>query len=95
MTLKIKPAPIPPEKRKITFKLPEPTISDFETYLTAYAETYGVEADPSFVANEIFVSFFDSDKGFRSFLNKDSTGASPGPAATRVKKQQAQEQLTD
>ena len=65
--LKIKPLPIPPDKKKVSFRLPEPTLSEFEAYLAAYQEIYGVEPDRDFVADQIFTAFFESDRAFAAY----------------------------
>jgi hypothetical protein len=65
--LKIKPLPIPPDKKKISFRLPEPTLSEFEAYLAAYQDIYGVEPDRDFVADQIFTAFFESDRAFAAY----------------------------
>lgn len=62
--LKVRPEDIPPKKAVISFKLPEPTIALLRAYLRAYAATYGIEPDRDFITNEIFTSFFNSDKEF-------------------------------
>jgi len=65
--LRIKPFIPPPEKKKISFRLPEPTLAAFEAYLAAYQEIYGVEPDPDFVADQIFTAFFESDRAFAAY----------------------------
>lgn len=69
--LRVKPLQVPPQKRKIFFSLPVPTLQCFQCYLEAYAQIYGKEADPSFVANQIFTMFFESDKAFNTFRKKN------------------------
>jgi hypothetical protein len=66
--LKIKPAEVPPEKAKISFKLPQPTIDTLEAYLAAFKAVYGVEPDRDFVIDQILVGFFASDKEFAAFV---------------------------
>jgi hypothetical protein len=66
--LRVKPLLPPPDKQKIIFKLPTPTVAAFHSYLAAYAEIYGVDADPDFVADQIFIAFFESDKAFAAYL---------------------------
>jgi len=70
--LRIRPLPPPPEKQRITFKLPVPTLSTFNTYLAAYEEIYGVKPDQDFVAEQIFNAFFESDRAFAAYLKKGS-----------------------
>lgn len=65
--LRIKPYIPPPNKRKISFRLPEPTLAAFEAYLTAYREIYGEEPNPDFVADQIFTAFFESDRTFLAY----------------------------
>ena len=76
-SLLVKPLLPPPEKLKISFRLPAPTISNFHSYLAAYFETYGVDADPDFVADQIFSTFFASDRVFAEFLKKGPPPAVP------------------
>jgi hypothetical protein len=66
--LKIKPAEVPPEKAKISFKLPQPTIETLAAYLAAFKKIYGVEPDRDFVVDQILTSFFASDKEFAAFV---------------------------
>ena len=68
--LRIRPLPPPPEKQRITFRLPVPTLTTFNTYLAAYEEIYGVKPDPDFVAEQIFTAFFESDRAFAMYLKK-------------------------
>uniref|UniRef100_C6DZ82 DUF2274 domain-containing protein n=1 Tax=Geobacter sp. (strain M21) TaxID=443144 RepID=C6DZ82_GEOSM len=68
--LRIKPIPPPPEKQKISFRLTVPTIENLNTYLAAYVEAYGVEANLDFVAEQIFTSFFESDRAFVAYRRK-------------------------
>jgi len=65
--LKIRPAVVPPEKAKISFRLPRPTIETLESYLIAFQETYGVEPDRDFVVDQILIGFFASDREFADF----------------------------
>ena len=81
--LRIKPLIPPPEKEKISFRLPVPTLQTFRTYLKAYAETYGVAADPDFVAEQIFTAFFESDRAFADYLKR---GAGTEGAGDRKRK---------
>ena len=69
--LKVRPADIPPKKSTISFKLPDPTIALLRAYLRAYAATYGIEPDKDFITNEIFTSFFGSDKEFMAFVKEN------------------------
>jgi hypothetical protein len=62
--LKIRPAEVPPQKAKISFKLPQPTIDTLESYLSVFQKTYGVEPDRDFVVNQILTAFFASDREF-------------------------------
>ncbi len=89
MKLKIQPAPVPPEKQKISFQLPKPTLAIFGEYLAAYAEIYGSKADPDFIANEIFVNFFNSDKEFLLF-SRNSSAKSSGGKSQEAKQQKQQ-----
>ena len=79
MKREIRPVLPPPEIRKMTFKLPVPTINDFETYLIAFFEIYGVEADRDLVDSQIFSAFFESDRGFLAYRKSlpaaDAAGA--------------------
>ena len=84
--LRVKPFLPPPEKQKISFRLPAPTVSTFNSYLEAYAEIYGVSADPDFVAEQIFTTFFESDRAFAAYLKK---GAEPEEAETQKRKKTA------
>lgn len=68
--LRVKPLAPPPEKERITFRLPVPTLAMFRSYLAAYAEIYGEEANPDFVANEILNAFFESDRAFAEYRRK-------------------------
>jgi hypothetical protein len=70
--LKVKPEEIPPKKSAISFRLPQPTIALFRAYLRAYAAMYGIEPDKDFITNEIFMSFFNSDKEFMLFVKENS-----------------------
>lgn len=70
--LKVRAEEIPPKKSAISFKLPDPTIALLRTYLRAYAATYGIEPDRDFVTNEIFLSFFNSDKEFMLFVKENN-----------------------
>ena len=84
--LRIRPLPPPPEKQKISFKLPVPTLTTFSTYLVAYEEIYGVKPDPDFVAEQIFNSFFESDRAFAAYLKK---GPEPEEAETQKRRKTA------
>lgn len=79
-TLKIRPLLPPPEKQKITFRLPVPTLETFQAYLTLYTEIYGIDADPDFIADQIFTSFFESDKTFVAYLQKSQVRPEAGGA---------------
>lgn len=70
--LKVRPAEIPPKKSAISFKLPDPTIALFRTYLRAYSATYGMEPDKDFITNQIFMNFFESDKEFMLFVKENN-----------------------
>lgn len=70
-TLKIKPAAPPPDRKKRSFRLPEPTTVLFDTYLMAYEQIYGEKPNPDFVANEILMEFFTSDRQFLNFLKEN------------------------
>jgi hypothetical protein len=70
--LRIKPLPTPPEKKKMVFKLPLPTLSKFDAYLAAYAEIYGVEPDRDFIVDRIFATFFESDHAFIAYLKREA-----------------------
>ncbi|MBJ6749932.1 hypothetical protein [Geomonas anaerohicana] len=69
--LRIRPLPTPPEKQKMSFKLPLPTLSKFEAYLAAYSDFYGVEPDRDFIVDRIFTSFFESDHAFNAYLKRE------------------------
>lgn len=73
--LRIRPLPTPPEKQKVNFKLPVPTLSRFESYLAAYADIYGVEPDRDFIVDRIFTTFFESDHAFIAYLKKEAQPA--------------------
>jgi len=77
--LKIRPAEVPPEKAKISFRLPRPTIDTLESYLSAFQKTYGVEPDRDFVVDQILTGFFASDKEFVLF--RKNGGESPDKKA--------------
>ena len=83
-SLKIRPLLPPPEKQKITFKLPVPTVEGFQAYQALYEEIYGVEANPDFIADQIFTSFFESDKTFVTFLQKTQVKPEAGGAPKEV-----------
>jgi hypothetical protein len=72
-TLKIRPLHPPPEKQRMSFRLPASTVAAFQSYLAAYADIYGMDADPDFVADRIFNAFFESDKAFAAYLEKGAT----------------------
>jgi hypothetical protein len=80
--LKIRPDEVPPEKAKISFRLPRPTIETLE-------KTYGVEPDRDFVVDKILTGFFASDREFALFRKNvcdrsDIKGADKGaPAAAK------------
>jgi hypothetical protein len=86
--LKIRPAEVPPQKAKISFKLPQPTIETLESYLSVFQKTYGVEPDRDFVVNQILTAFFASDREFTVFRkngcgrpgNKDADKEAPTAA---------------
>ncbi|UPU37877.1 hypothetical protein M1B72_09255 [Geomonas paludis] len=80
--LRIRPLPTPPEKQKIAFKLPRPTLSKFDAYLAAYADIYGVEPDRDFIVDRIFTSFFESDHAFVAYLKRET----PHPDKKKDKK---------
>ena len=84
LSLRIRPLLPPPEKRKISFRLPLPTVDTFQSYLAAYAETYGVDPDPDFVADQIFTTFFDSDRAFAAYLQKTGIGKDPEDRDTGI-----------
>lgn len=80
-TLKVHPFVPPPDKKRISFRLPVPTLDAFDSYLAAYAEIYGVKPDPDFIADQIFTSFFESDRAFAAYLRKG-----PEPKESGAKK---------
>jgi hypothetical protein len=69
-TLRVKPQPQPPEKQKISFRLPVPVLTTFQSYLAAYKDIYGEEPSPDFVAEQIFSSFFESDRAFAAYIKQ-------------------------
>lgn len=81
--LRIKPLPPPPERQKITFKLPVPVLTTFQTYLAAYKDIYGEDPSPDFVAEQIFSSFFESDRAFIAYVKKEKE---PGEAKAKKEK---------
>jgi len=70
-TLKVRPADIPPHKSAISFKLPDATIAQLRMYLRAYGALYGIDPDKDFITNEIFTSFFNSDKEFMAYMKEN------------------------
>lgn len=70
--LRVKPLPPPPERQKISFRLPVPVLTTFQTYLAAYKEIYGEDPSPDFVAEQIFSSFFESDRAFAAYIKQGS-----------------------
>lgn len=68
--LRVKPPPLPPDKQKMTFRVPVPTVDTFNLYLAAYAELYGADPDPDFVVNQILTAFFESDKAFAAYRRR-------------------------
>lgn len=68
--LRVRPPASPPGKQKLSFKIPLPTVEAFNLYLAAYAELYGEDADPDFVVNQIFTTFFESDKAFVAYQRR-------------------------
>lgn len=68
--LRVRPLVPPPDKKKITFRLPVPTLDAFESYLAAYAEIYGADPDPDFIADQIFTAFFESDRTFKRKMSE-------------------------
>lgn len=70
--LRVKPLPPPPERQKISFRLPVPVLTTFQTYLAAYKEIYGEDPSPDFVAEQIFSSFFESDRAFAAYVKQGS-----------------------
>ena len=67
MSLKIKPAKTETTS-KVTFKLPESTVELLNKYREACKAEYGTEPNLDYIANEIFMSFFNSDKKFQQFI---------------------------
>lgn len=84
-TLKIRPLLPPPEKQKITFKLPVPTLESFQAYQALYKETYGIDPDPDFIADQIFMSFFESDKTFAAHQQR-AVAKAEGPGGASAAK---------
>lgn len=78
--LRVKPLPPPPERRKISFRLPAPVLATFDAYLSVYREMYGEEPNPDFVAEQIFSNFFESDRAFAAYIKK---GSEPEVAKTK------------
>lgn len=69
--LKISPAVELPEPIKKTFKIQPKTLLKLEAYFKLYELNYDKKADPDYVVNEIFDSFFNSDKKFVAFLKEN------------------------
>ena len=40
-------------------------------YLRAYGALYGIDPDKDFITNEIFTSFFNSDKEFMAYMKEN------------------------
>lgn len=76
-----------PEMKTISFQLPEATVSSFYSYLAAYMEAYGIEADPDSIANAIILSFIFSDQQFREYLEKETTPPSTKTATERTERE--------
>lgn len=68
--LRVKPQPQPTEKQKISFRLPVPLLTTFQSYLAAYKEIYGEDPSPDFVVEQIFSSFFESDRAFAAYIKQ-------------------------
>ncbi|GFO63604.1 DUF2274 domain-containing protein [Geomonas paludis] len=81
--LRIKPLPAPPEKQKITFRLPVPVLETFNTYLAVYKEIYGQDPSPDFVAEQIFSSFFELDRAFAAYVKQGSEAEQTKPKKER------------
>ena len=79
--LKVRPAEVPAKKAPVSFRLPVPTIALLKMYLKAYAVLYNMEPDQDFIANEILLNFFNSDKGFMAYVKENAAvpleGAEP------------------
>lgn len=84
--LRVKPLPPPLERQKISFRLPVPILTTFQTYLAVYKEIYGEEANPDFVVEQIFSSFFESDRAFAAYVKK---GSEPKEAKPKKEKKRA------